>query len=375
LEPILFLISMALAIGYVFLIAYFSDGWDETIDWQAPPDYKPESSISILIPVRNEENHLPQLIQSLLNNDFPPDKREIIIINDHSTDDTKKVCFPFNDQITWIDLLAEYKGKKAALEMGIKQANSNIILCLDGDGQVGNKYLQTVSSFLEFQDVKFVTGLVKTPYKNGIFQSFQFLDLAGNMFVTAGGIHHRKIFLANGSNMSFLKNDFVNLGGFRDNTSFASGDDMFLIQKFSRAYPNKIRFLKSRDSVVITKNETSFYSLLQQRKRWASKVRGYATQNLVKVQIFVALIEIWIIGMMVGSAWTGGFTFFCGLFLLFIKWIMDYLLVAKVCRYYTQTRPLKYFIPAAFLQFLIYGYSSLFVLTGKKYLWKGRKTR
>jgi cellulose synthase/poly-beta-1,6-N-acetylglucosamine synthase-like glycosyltransferase len=366
---------MAFAIAYVFLISYISDGWDQTIEWKTPPDYLPESPISIIIPVRNEENHLPQLIRSLLNNDFPIEKREILVINDHSTDDTKKICNPYVEQITWIDLPAEKKGKKRALEMGIKQAKFEKIICLDGDGKVGDKYLQTVSSYLEIQNVKFVTGLVKTPYKEGIFQSYQFLDLAGNMFITAGGIHHRKLFLANGANMAFLKSDFLELGGFNNNTSFASGDDMFLIQKFANVYPDKIRFLKSIDSVVTTKNEPSIGTLIQQRKRWATKVKAYANQNLVKVQIFIALIQIWIIGMMVGSLWTGGFTFFCGLFLLFIKWVMDYLLVAKVSRYYGQTKPLKYFMPAAILQFLIYGYSAISVIIGKKYVWKGRSTQ
>ena len=46
--------------------------------------------ISIIIPARNERTNLPNLLNSLAQLDYPEDKYEIILINDHSTDGSRE---------------------------------------------------------------------------------------------------------------------------------------------------------------------------------------------------------------------------------------------------------------------------------------------
>ena len=47
--------------------------------------------VSLVIPVRNEENHIQTCIESILNQDFSNDELEIIFIDGNSSDDTKKI--------------------------------------------------------------------------------------------------------------------------------------------------------------------------------------------------------------------------------------------------------------------------------------------
>ena len=50
--------------------------------------------------------------------------------------------------------------------------------------------------------------------------------------------------MANGANLFFTKDVFIEIGGYQKNAQYASGDDMFLIQEIASRYPDKISFFK-----------------------------------------------------------------------------------------------------------------------------------
>ena len=52
----------------------------------------PKTFISVVLPVRNEENALPDCLRSLSELNYPKTLFEVILINDHSTDHTKKIA-------------------------------------------------------------------------------------------------------------------------------------------------------------------------------------------------------------------------------------------------------------------------------------------
>jgi hyaluronan synthase len=87
--------------------------------------------ISVVIPVFNEETVISKTIDSVLQTRYPKEKLEIIVIDDKSTDNTLQVVA----QKTGIKVLAQptNKGKRHALELGVKNANGEIIVCVDSD--------------------------------------------------------------------------------------------------------------------------------------------------------------------------------------------------------------------------------------------------
>jgi glycosyltransferase involved in cell wall biosynthesis len=97
-----------------------------------------DRGLSIIIPVYNSQNILPQLIKELnkvlgdLNQAY-----EIILVNDGSHDESWRVIDALsksNDRVQSIDLIRNY-GQHNALLCGIRQARYDVIVTLDDDLQ------------------------------------------------------------------------------------------------------------------------------------------------------------------------------------------------------------------------------------------------
>ena len=86
--------------------------------------------ISILIPVYNEEVTISQLIEKILNVDI---NKEIILVNDGSTDNTLKIIHKFEDKIDKIISHKKNQGKGSAIKTAKKFATGDIIIIQDGD--------------------------------------------------------------------------------------------------------------------------------------------------------------------------------------------------------------------------------------------------
>jgi len=94
------------------------------------------STVSILVPVKNEEKVVGRLLEALLNLDYPPEKREIIVVEDGSTDKTVEVCNGYvREHFGSIRLLSKpiSNGKPSALNYAFKRARGEIIGVFDAD--------------------------------------------------------------------------------------------------------------------------------------------------------------------------------------------------------------------------------------------------
>jgi cellulose synthase/poly-beta-1,6-N-acetylglucosamine synthase-like glycosyltransferase len=85
--------------------------------------------VSIIVAARNEARRLPARIENLLALDYPPDRREIIVVSDGSTDDTLKVLSHYGGRVT--ALAAPPCGKAAALNRGVAHATGDILIFAD----------------------------------------------------------------------------------------------------------------------------------------------------------------------------------------------------------------------------------------------------
>ena len=95
--------------------------------------------VSIIVAVHNEEKNIKARIENLLNQDYPKDKLEIIVVSDGSTDATNDLITQLrNDPMTQlpsnqITLLSYFPrhGKPYALNLGVKEAKGEIIVFTD----------------------------------------------------------------------------------------------------------------------------------------------------------------------------------------------------------------------------------------------------
>jgi len=79
--------------------------------------------VSIIIPCRNEERFIGKCIESLINQDYPKDKLEIIIVDGMSKDKTRKIVQKYSKKYPFIKLMDNPRKKTVfALNIGIKTA-------------------------------------------------------------------------------------------------------------------------------------------------------------------------------------------------------------------------------------------------------------
>src|SRR5579859_268186 len=110
----------------------------------APPSPPPPGGpdwplVSIVVPVRNEARNLPALLPSLLTQAYPPDRYEVIAVDDQSTDQTPAILADFAARYPQLSIVsgrplpAGWKGKPWALHQGIAHARGEWLLCTDAD--------------------------------------------------------------------------------------------------------------------------------------------------------------------------------------------------------------------------------------------------
>ncbi len=95
------------------------------------------NKLSILIPAYNEANTIVTLLEKVIASQLTGIEKEIIVIDDGSTDDTISLVNAFHEKNPKNDITIikqeKNQGKGAALQAGIKKATGNIILIQDAD--------------------------------------------------------------------------------------------------------------------------------------------------------------------------------------------------------------------------------------------------
>ena len=105
-------------------------------------------SVSIIVPVLNQEKWIGRCLRSLLNQSMNRNNYEIIVINDGSQDKTSYALELFSDEINLI-LNDKNLGLPASLNLGIKEARGNYIVRVDADDYVNEKFLDLLYEFME----------------------------------------------------------------------------------------------------------------------------------------------------------------------------------------------------------------------------------
>ena len=88
-------------------------------------------SVSIMLPVYNEEATLARTLERLLALDYPSDRRQILVISDASTDGTDAIARAFADRGVELLRLPQRRGKTAAENAAVTRLRSQIVVNTD----------------------------------------------------------------------------------------------------------------------------------------------------------------------------------------------------------------------------------------------------
>ncbi|MCD6366994.1 MAG: glycosyltransferase [Bacteroidales bacterium] len=355
---------------YSALVIYFVVGLTKLkIKSVSPPSELP--FLSVVVACRNEAKNLPPLAETLKNQNYPHEKLEVILVNDHSTDDTiavlKKINFSDN-RFRPLHLVGNESGKKAAIRMGIEHALGEIIATTDADCLVPENWLSGIAGQFIENSLKLLIGGVKMNGTN-FFEKLQALEFSSLIGSGAGAAMMGSPFLANGANLAFRKKIFLEMDL---KPAYASGDDIFLLQQIKAKYGTKsINFLSEANTVVTTIPQKSFGTFFDQRIRWLSKSSGYSDRQIIVVGLLVFFANI--------SVLAGGLgLFFYYLFLPYfligfgLKFLIDFILLFFSVRFLNQKNLLFFSFPLAIFYPVYLFLVSLWTLF-KKPEWKGRK--
>ena len=100
--------------------------------------------ISIIVPVFNEEKNLKKLFNKLLNLSFKKSKKEIIVINDGSTDRSFNILKKLK-KIRIINQKNQGKGK--AVQVGISKSTGEYVVIQDSDLEYSPKDIKRLYNF------------------------------------------------------------------------------------------------------------------------------------------------------------------------------------------------------------------------------------
>lgn len=378
-------LSFVLGLSYLYIIVSYLKNWRYLKFVPSKNNLENIPFISVVVAARDEEKNIIHCIQSLLNQDYPIDKFEILIVDDFSTDNTAELVKKFETSETNLKYLSStakrhekivVSYKREAIQTGINASKGQYILLTDADCIVPPSWITTFSEQFKKEDCVFIGGpVVISDEKPSLLTSFQGLDMIGMMVITGAGYQSGNQLLANGANMGFSKQVFNELGAYTQFPNKASGDDMFLLHHFHHHHPKSIRFLKTLSAVVVTQPEYAIKSLLRQRIRWASKNNAYKEMkiNFSLSVLFMVSLTIIILGVLSILHTSIFFPGFCVLYIF--KMFSDYLLQREAIRFFNKRTLEKYFFLSQNIHTLYIAWVGIMASLFPFYYWKGRKVR
>lgn len=381
------LIIAFLFLGYAGLIIFYAVFWAKLKRYKIPIT-KTESStaISIVIAARNEEENIEKLLRSILAQSYPSHLRQVIVVDDHSTDGTAAIVNKYvNENVLLLQLkdfvtepLNSYK--KKAIETALAHTTSELIITTDADCVVPPNWLATIIQFYLDNLPVFIAMPVVFTNDNSPLQIFQVLDFMTLQGITGASAGAGTQVMCNGANMAYTRAAFYEVNGFEGINNIASGDDMMLLHKIAAKFPGMVAFLKSPEVIVQTAPMPDLKNFLNQRIRWASKADKYDDKKITVILALVyltnlALFIVPILCIFYNPVVLGTISllaFWC--MIIILKIIIELIFLIPVATFFKQEKLLWWFPfaqPFHILYTIVAGWLGKF----GKYSWKGRTVK
>lgn len=373
---ILNILTIGFTAFYSAALLFLRRGWDG-LPLNEADEKVPITSVTIVIAARNEEKNIGATIQDLMEQDYPFDLLEVIIVNDHSTDNTGGVVRSFESRGVRLIEFQESQPlnsyKKKALSKAIAAARGELIVATDADCRMGRGWLKAMVGEYEKRGLLLVSGPVAFDQERNLFERLQTLEFLYLIGLGAASIGNGRPSTCNGANLAYRRDVFFELGGFSGIDDLASGDDELFLHKVAEKYPERIGFCKNREAIVTTQAKETLQSFISQRKRWASKSTRYKNKWVVFLGVSIWLFNVFLVFSLVAAlAGVETGNVFIGCFLA--KITVEFVFLHPVCRFANRFSYLKLLPLLSVLHVFYLIYIGVAGNSGK-YNWKGRRVK
>ena len=161
--------------------------------------------ISIIVPIYNKEDYLPQCLDSIINQSYT--NFEVLLINDGSTDSSGIICQEYAERDSRFRYIEkENGGVSSARNLGLERSEGAYITFIDSDDWVEFNYLEVLYNALRENNADVAISSYKSYYLDGKFylrvyssQEEEFLRI---------GKRNRDVFLEEFPKLGKLNHDF-----------------------------------------------------------------------------------------------------------------------------------------------------------------------
>ena len=219
-------------------------------------------SVTIIVPIFNEEKTVVKTVLSLLDLNYPKDKLFVMVVDDGSKDSSWNIVQQFQGNPQVLLHKKENGGKYTALNYAIEHATSEMIGCLDADSFVDrealihmmpyfdDKEVAAVTPSLKIQNPDSILGMVQSAeYSMGVFTR-KILGLLDAQYVTPGPF-------------SIFRRDIFSKVGMYKHAHNTEDLEMAL-----RLQDHHYKITNAHKAVVYTVGPRTLYKLYKQRVRW-----------------------------------------------------------------------------------------------------------
>ena len=341
---------MVFAALYLICIAAFTYGLYELKDNKIKD--KRDKEVSILIAARNEGKNIEKLLQSLYNQTFSKEKFEVIIIDDHSDDETFEVAENFRASHLEMNLKvlkATGSGKKQAISQALHAAENELVMVTDADCELPERWIEVMVNYFINHDLKMLLGPVLLSPANTLFEKLQVLEHLSLIASTAGSAAIGMPVMCNGANMMYDRQAALDVEKYRTDMKIASGDDMFLMEQFIKHYGSKsVRFLLDNQAIVKTETMPNLRAFFRQRRRWASKTKAYTNWKIIMTALIVLLLNLSIVFFFGAGFFMRVFWVFFVLYVI-MKTLIDFPILRRITHFMKQQKLLYWMFPLEFV--------------------------
>ncbi len=352
LHPIILIIILIISALYLIYILAFTFGLYNLKEKFFTFNNKNNVKASVLIAARNEEKNIGNLLKSLYNQTFSKELFEVIIIDDHSEDETISIVENFLKEHKDINLKffkAEKEGKKHAISQALHLAENELILVTDADCFLKETWIESIVNFYKEENCKMILAPVLLSPAETFFEKIQVLEHLSLIGSTAGSAAIGFPVMCNGANMAYERLAALEVEKQRKDFNIPSGDDMFLMEYFINNYgAENVKFLLSKTAIVKTNTCKNISEFFLQRRRWVSKTKSYTSWKILSTAFVVLFFNLSIISLLVSALFSP--TLLIPYFLLtFLKFLIDYPLLRNITTFMNQKNLLIWTLPLEFV--------------------------
>ncbi len=220
-------------------------------------------SVTVIVSAYNEEKSIVPMINSLLKT-RRPEKFEIMVIDDGSTDNTLKMLNDNFSQNPQIKILSQpNSGKATALNKAVALSQSDIIICFDADSLCAEDAIEKLLQPFNQANVAAVAGNLHVGNQINILTKWQALE-----YTSTQNLERRAFKLLNavtvvpGAIGAWRRNVILEAGGFTYDTVTEDFDLTIKVRKLGYIIG------LAPDALVVTEAPDTVRGLIRQRYRW-----------------------------------------------------------------------------------------------------------